>query len=49
MWKEILSAIQQIFVLTEKTEQNKEATVKLRKDVEILETKVEKLAIAVQL
>jgi hypothetical protein len=38
MWKEILSAIKEVFVLSEKTEQNKELIKELRNEVKELDS-----------
>ncbi len=49
MWKEILSALKEVFVLLEKTEQNKESIKDVRSDFQKLEERVDKLASALQI
>lgn len=49
MWKEVLSALKEVFVLLEKTEQNKESIKDVRSDFQKLEERVDKLAAVVQI
>jgi biopolymer transport protein ExbB/TolQ len=49
MWKEMLSALKEVFVLLEKTEQNKESIKDVRSDFQKLEERVDKLASALQI
>ena len=49
MWKELLSAFKEVFVLLEKTEQNKESIKDVRNDFQKLEERVDRLASAVQI
>jgi TolA-binding protein len=49
MWKEIFSAIREVFILSEKTEQNKNSVIELRSDFRELETKVTQLSDIVRL
>lgn len=48
MWKEIFAAVKEVFVLSEKTEQNKENLKTLRGEFEKLEIKVDQLTDIVQ-